>query len=144
MIFRQLRVEKLGQASYLLGCVRAKEGIVVDPIADRRPAIERSFEPVLLDPLDGAIHRDPGHHLGVGEVPRRAAHFPDAAIRFVPVRFEELDERMLDAPRAVGRRSHDLGDGREECGHGEAATAPLTGPSSPGARDRARGSRRDS
>lgn len=34
MIFRQFRVEKLGQASYLLGCVRAKEGIVVDPIAD--------------------------------------------------------------------------------------------------------------
>jgi hydroxyacylglutathione hydrolase len=34
MIFRQFRVEKIGQASYLLGCVRAKEGIVVDPIAD--------------------------------------------------------------------------------------------------------------
>ena len=34
MIFKQFRYEKLGQASYLIGCVRSKEGIVVDPIAD--------------------------------------------------------------------------------------------------------------
>jgi glyoxylase-like metal-dependent hydrolase (beta-lactamase superfamily II) len=34
MIFKQFRFEKIGQASYLLGCPRAKEGIVVDPIAD--------------------------------------------------------------------------------------------------------------
>lgn len=34
MIFKQFRLEKIGQASYLLGCSRAKEGIVVDPIAD--------------------------------------------------------------------------------------------------------------
>jgi glyoxylase-like metal-dependent hydrolase (beta-lactamase superfamily II) len=34
MIFKQFRYEKIGQASYLLGCVRAKEAIVVDPIAD--------------------------------------------------------------------------------------------------------------
>lgn len=34
MIFRQFRFEKLGQASYLVGCVRSKEAFVVDPIAD--------------------------------------------------------------------------------------------------------------
>lgn len=34
MIFKQFRFEKIGQASYLLGCARAKEAIVVDPIAD--------------------------------------------------------------------------------------------------------------
>jgi glyoxylase-like metal-dependent hydrolase (beta-lactamase superfamily II) len=34
MIFKQYRYEPLAQASYLLGCVRAKEAVVVDPIAD--------------------------------------------------------------------------------------------------------------
>ena len=34
MIFKQFRYEKLGQASYLVGCARAKEAFVVDPIAD--------------------------------------------------------------------------------------------------------------
>jgi hydroxyacylglutathione hydrolase len=34
MIMKQFRFEPLSQASYLLGCARAKEGIVVDPIAD--------------------------------------------------------------------------------------------------------------
>jgi hypothetical protein len=34
MMFKQFRHEPLGQASYLLGCTRAKEALVVDPIAD--------------------------------------------------------------------------------------------------------------
>ena len=34
MIFKQFRYEPLGQASYLIGCARAKEALVVDPIAD--------------------------------------------------------------------------------------------------------------
>lgn len=34
MIFKQFRYEPLFQASYLLGCARAREGFVVDPIAD--------------------------------------------------------------------------------------------------------------
>ena len=34
MILKQFRYENLGQASYLVGCVRSKEAIVVDPIAD--------------------------------------------------------------------------------------------------------------
>jgi glyoxylase-like metal-dependent hydrolase (beta-lactamase superfamily II) len=34
MIFKQFRYEPLGQASYLLGCSRAKEAFVIDPIAD--------------------------------------------------------------------------------------------------------------
>lgn len=33
MIFKQYRYEPLAQASYLVGCVRAKEGVVVDPAA---------------------------------------------------------------------------------------------------------------
>lgn len=34
MIFKQFRYEPLSQASYLIGCPRAKEAFVVDPIAD--------------------------------------------------------------------------------------------------------------
>jgi glyoxylase-like metal-dependent hydrolase (beta-lactamase superfamily II) len=34
MIFKQFRFERLGQASYLVGCSRAKEAVVADPIAD--------------------------------------------------------------------------------------------------------------
>jgi len=34
MIFKQFRYEPSGQASYLLACGTAKQGFVVDPIAD--------------------------------------------------------------------------------------------------------------
>ncbi len=34
MIFKQIRYEPLAQASYIIGCMRAKEGLVVDPIAN--------------------------------------------------------------------------------------------------------------
>jgi len=34
MIFKQYRYEKLAQASYLIGCARAKEGVIVDPSDD--------------------------------------------------------------------------------------------------------------
>ena len=34
MIFKQFRYEPLNQASYLIGCARAKECFVVDPIDD--------------------------------------------------------------------------------------------------------------
>lgn len=34
MIFKQFRYEPLSQASYLVGCVRAREAFIVDPIAD--------------------------------------------------------------------------------------------------------------
>ena len=34
MLFKQYRFEPLAQASYLLGCARAREAVVVDPIAD--------------------------------------------------------------------------------------------------------------
>jgi hydroxyacylglutathione hydrolase len=34
MIFKQFRYEPLNQASYLVGCARAKECFIVDPIDD--------------------------------------------------------------------------------------------------------------
>ena len=33
MIFKQFRYEPLNQASYLVGCPKAKEAFIVDPIA---------------------------------------------------------------------------------------------------------------
>ena len=37
MIFKQFRYEPLAAASYLLGCPRAREALIVDPIADLGP-----------------------------------------------------------------------------------------------------------
>jgi hydroxyacylglutathione hydrolase len=37
MIFKQFRYEPLAQASYLIGCARAKEAFIVDPIANLGP-----------------------------------------------------------------------------------------------------------
>ncbi len=37
MIFKQFRYEPLSAASYLVGCARAREALVVDPIADLGP-----------------------------------------------------------------------------------------------------------
>ncbi len=37
MLFKQFRYEPLAQASYLVGCVRSKEALIVDPIADLGP-----------------------------------------------------------------------------------------------------------
>lgn len=34
MIFKQYRYEPLGQTSYLIGCMRSKKGVVIDPISD--------------------------------------------------------------------------------------------------------------
>ena len=37
MIFKQYRYEPLSQASYIVGCIRSKKGVVIDPIADLGP-----------------------------------------------------------------------------------------------------------
>ena len=37
MIFKQFRYERLGQASYLVGCSRSKEAFIVDPIGNLGP-----------------------------------------------------------------------------------------------------------
>ena len=58
----------------------------------------------LFDTLDGAIHRDPRHHLRMGELPSRAADFPDAFVRLLPIGFEEVQERALEAPCVLARR----------------------------------------
>ena len=71
-------------------------------LAKGAPAVERPIEMTLLGAVDGAIERDPGHDLGMGEVLRRAAHFPDARDPgCCQTRFEMLDERALELPGVV-------------------------------------------
>ena len=48
----------------------------------------------LVQPADGAVERDPRHHLGVGEVLSRAAHLPDALVGPLPSVLEEIEERQ--------------------------------------------------
>jgi hypothetical protein len=51
-----------------------------------------------LDRLDGPVEGDPGHHLGVGEVPPWAADLPDALVRLAPLRLQELEQGLLEVP----------------------------------------------
>jgi glyoxylase-like metal-dependent hydrolase (beta-lactamase superfamily II) len=98
MIFRQFRVEKLGQASYLLGCVRAKEGIVVDPIADLgadfylMEAADRGL--AIVHVLETHIHADYASCArGLAEASGADHHlFHSAPVRysFAPLRDREI------------------------------------------------------
>lgn len=62
MIFKQFRYEPLFQASYLLGCPRARVGVVVDPIADLGPdfyvleAADQGLD--LVGVLETHVHAD--------------------------------------------------------------------------------------
>jgi hypothetical protein len=51
-----------------------------------------------LDRLDRPIHRHPGHHLGVGEVPPRATDLPDALVRVAPAGLQESQQSLLQVP----------------------------------------------
>ena len=65
----------------------------VDRIA-RLPSSARPgpSRPKRLRILDRPVERDPGHHLGMGEMAARSANFPDALIRPLPVRLQELKQ----------------------------------------------------
>jgi hydroxyacylglutathione hydrolase len=62
VIFKQFRYERLGQASYLIGCARAKEALVVDPIADLGPdfyVLEAADQTLgIVGVLETHIHAD--------------------------------------------------------------------------------------
>ena len=54
--------------------------------------------------LDGAVEGDPGHDLGVGEVPARTAHLPDAVVGLLPDLLEVLHHRRQQI--AAAARGH--------------------------------------
>jgi hypothetical protein len=56
----------------------------VDLTTDFAPAVDRSVPAEPFHRLHAAIERDPRHHLRVGEMAARPAHFPDPFIRLLP------------------------------------------------------------
>src|SRR5215467_6847507 len=62
----------------------------------------RSAEIKLLDHANGAIERDPGLDLRVGEVAKpAAANLPDALIGSLPHLFEVSDDAQVNGPRSL-------------------------------------------
>jgi hypothetical protein len=55
----------------------------------------------MLDRRDGAIKSNPHHHLGIGEVQRPSAKFPEATIRHVTQGLEMAQKRLLQRPADV-------------------------------------------
>ena len=81
--------------------------LVVDVVAQRAPTFERPVQAEALDGLDRAVDGDPGHDLRMGELPARAAHFPDPLVGLAPGDFEEIEQGSLDPPGVVVRLDAD-------------------------------------
>ena len=64
----------------------------VDGVAERLPLFDGAFVTELFGEQNGAIEGDPGHHLGIGEVLRAAAGFPDALVGVLPDGLEVFEE----------------------------------------------------
>src|SRR5262249_31391627 len=91
--------------------------ILVDPLAERvhmrqRGPGFRSAEIKFLDHANGAIERDPGLDLRVGEVAKPAAtNFPDALIGALPHLFEVSEDAQVNGPRWLVRFKPHLAGG---------------------------------
>src|SRR5262249_58815544 len=77
---------------------RASANFFMDLGPQPAPALDRTFEAVLFNAVNGAIERDPGHDLGKGEMARLAAHLPDLLVGFAPRLFQMLHQRDLQRP----------------------------------------------
>ena len=94
--------------------------VVVNGSAQLAPALDRPFHLELLDALDRAVERHPGHDLGIGEALAIAAHFPNAVVRLLPDMFQMIEQRALQLPAlgagaeiaksAMMDRVHDLAE----------------------------------
>ena len=65
------------------------------------PVLHVAREPVLLRESDGAVERDPAHHLGVDEVPLRPAHLPYPPVRPPPRPRREVRHALQQNPAVV-------------------------------------------
>src|SRR5215831_18917143 len=91
--------------------------ILVDPLAERLYMRQRGFgfrsaEIKLLDHANGAIDRDPGLDLRVGEVAKpAAANLPYALIGPLPHLFEVFEDAQVNGPRGLVRSEPHLAGG---------------------------------
>src|SRR5262249_60417902 len=77
---------------------RASANFFMDLGPQPAPALDRTFEAVLFNAVNGAIERDPGHDLGKGEMAGLAAHLPDTLVGVAPRLFQMLHQRDLQRP----------------------------------------------
>ena len=101
----QARVEPLGAVEadegVELGVEPLAKHLLVDLGADLAPAVGRAAAAEPLDRLHAPVEGDPGHHLGVREVPSRAADLPDAVVRLLPCVFQVAEHTTLERPRLL-------------------------------------------
>ena len=109
--WRRARVDAVGLRE---GVALGVEALARRPRRGSRRAAPASGRPGRRSPnrstaLTARSSGHPGHHLGVGEVPPRAADLPDALVGLAPRRLEELEQRLLQVPgrprRSPGRRA---------------------------------------
>ena len=84
--------------------VRLPAHVVVHLVPQRAPALDWPFAPVLRHEPDGAVERDPAHHLRMGELSARAAHLPDPLVGLAPDALEALEQAPAERPGVVRRR----------------------------------------
>jgi glyoxylase-like metal-dependent hydrolase (beta-lactamase superfamily II) len=112
---KQFRFEPLSQASYLVGCARAREGVVVDPIADLGvdfyvlEAADRGLS--LVGVLETHIHADfISSALELAEMSGASHYLPAAARGLVSYEFTPLaDGEMLDVGKVRLEARHTPG-----------------------------------
>src|SRR5690606_30708336 len=77
--------------------------VAMDLVADRAPAIHRTFQAEILAALHRAIEGDPAHQARMGEYAGRTAHLPYAMVRLAPYLLDVLEQHLLEAPGVFGR-----------------------------------------
>src|SRR5215470_4362640 len=76
----------------------------MDLIAQSAPALDWPGDAETLAAFDGAVERHPGHDLGVRELPRPTAHFPQSLVGRAPDCLQMLDQLQLQVPFGAHRR----------------------------------------
>ncbi len=82
------------------------EDLIVDLRADLLPAPQRPLQLEALAQRDGAVEREPGHHLRLGVVPPRPAGLPHAVVGFLPSALQVVQEVAELPPESLGQLSH--------------------------------------
>ncbi len=98
-------VQVLGAVGLGEGVARRVEALGADLMVDRGPQLDQGgqvhVEGTDFRQADGAVDRDPGHHLGVDEVPACPADLPDSLVGLLPALRQVLDEALVQ-DRSVG------------------------------------------